>query len=454
MFKDSRGISHYSFAESCPDQMLDWDYDKNTVDPYSLPKTSKEVCYFKCHICGYEWKSGIYRISYSRSKCLYCYGKQTPKIGISDLFTLRPDLKDDWDWSKNTKDPKCLGINSHYFAHWKCHVCGHEWCCRLDTRSRNGSGCPVCAHIGGTSCAEYLIYLLLKDKGAENRKRLLGYEYDVVFTNKIIEYDGIVWHEDTEDRDEDKVATAQSNGYSVYIIKERNDSHNNYTMRGNIAFMPKLELKTFAFYKEVLVFLVKEWSIVGKDFVPSESFISMSYLELRSKISRPDFKKSIRYDLDKTIWSWSLRNGVVNPELVYANNNVYVWVTCDNGHDIPMRGDTIYKYGCRICNCTKVGITSISNMILLMHFRQLFREENVGEFKMGVNVGSIAFSLYSDFYKVGIVFEKSKYLVYDCNTLSKIGEVSINRSVDHNRVVSYLDELYRSFEGIYNSVLG
>lgn len=65
--------------------------------------------------------------------------------GENDLKTLMPDLMEDWDWDLNEKDPSTLMLGSNYYAHWKCHVCGHRWVSRLDSRTKCLHGCPVCA---------------------------------------------------------------------------------------------------------------------------------------------------------------------------------------------------------------------------------------------------------------------------------------------------------------------
>lgn len=451
MLKDSRGVLRETFDEACPQQMLDWDYDKNTIDPSKIFKNSNELINLVCHKCGYRWVASVYRVAYGRSKCPICYGKRTPKIGESDLFTLRPELKKDWDYTKNTINPLYLGINTNYYAYWVCHVCGHKWGCRLDSRSKNGSGCPACSYKGGTSCAEYLIYLLLKDLGAENRKRLFGYEYDVVLNNYIIEYNGCFWHSGQEYRDLDKVETAESNGYRVYVLYERDDSILDCTIDDNIAYIPRLNEKTFNFYKDKLPIILKRFGVVDNNFNISSEISSMSYAGLRSKVSTPVFEKSVKHALDVSNWSWSVRNKNIQPDLIYANNNVYVWVSCLNGHDVPMRADTIVKYGCRICRNSHGGVVKITDNVLLKHFQQLFREDNIGEFKHNYVVNSLTFFLYSTYYEVGIVIVNSTIQIFILNeNYYKVGEFSFNRHVSSHLVCSYLDNLYKKFECIYN----
>lgn len=42
-----------------PDIMLDWDYDKNEVDPTTIGTGNKTKVYWKCHQCGHTWESSV-----------------------------------------------------------------------------------------------------------------------------------------------------------------------------------------------------------------------------------------------------------------------------------------------------------------------------------------------------------------------------------------------------------
>lgn len=73
-------------------------------------------------------------------------GKRVPLIkGVNDVKTLRPDLLHEWDWESNTRTPDTLQLNSRYQASWICSKCNHKWTSRLNTRTVNNSGCPLCA---------------------------------------------------------------------------------------------------------------------------------------------------------------------------------------------------------------------------------------------------------------------------------------------------------------------
>ena len=125
--------------------LRDWDYETNEHGPDYYTNGSGEKVNWKCHKCGYRWKAAICdRTRDYRNGCPLCSGKVIVS-GINDLFTLRPELMQDWDYKKNTIDPKNLGIGCHQDAFWKCHKCSYGWEAKIYNRA-NGKGCPCCAN--------------------------------------------------------------------------------------------------------------------------------------------------------------------------------------------------------------------------------------------------------------------------------------------------------------------
>lgn len=55
-----------------------------------------------------------------------------------------PYLLEEWDYSKNTINPKTLTFGVHIKIWWKCKL-GHEWQQSVNGRTNNKSGCPSCA---------------------------------------------------------------------------------------------------------------------------------------------------------------------------------------------------------------------------------------------------------------------------------------------------------------------
>lgn len=62
----------------------------------------------------------------------------------NSISKVRPQWLYEWDYDKNTVNPNCISINSHFILNWKCPR-GHNWKARPMNRN-NGNGCPYCAN--------------------------------------------------------------------------------------------------------------------------------------------------------------------------------------------------------------------------------------------------------------------------------------------------------------------
>lgn len=126
--------------------MLDWDYEKNiATDPNKVSRWSKEKIWWKCHICRYEWKSGI-GSRYSGIGCPKCSGKVLVP-GENDFATRYPEIACEWDFEQNgSLMPNDFFPNSNKKVWWKCKQ-GHTWETGINNRTREGkgTGCPICA---------------------------------------------------------------------------------------------------------------------------------------------------------------------------------------------------------------------------------------------------------------------------------------------------------------------
>ncbi|MBR0340872.1 MAG: zinc-ribbon domain-containing protein [Oscillospiraceae bacterium] len=149
------GSNTVSFAEVTPELLLDWDYEKNgKLDPYSLSISSGVYVWWKCHICGYEWKQRIA----ARSKgvgCKNCGYRKRSDSRIKNRIKKQGSLLDnnnslakEWHPTKNAPlTPAEVLSGSGRKVWWVCSKCGHEWMAEIGRRNR-GAGCPVCNRHG------------------------------------------------------------------------------------------------------------------------------------------------------------------------------------------------------------------------------------------------------------------------------------------------------------------
>ena len=129
-----------------PNIAKEWSNKNLPLKPDSVfPKSRKNV-WWKCSVCGYEWRAVI-NTRVKGSACPIC-AQRDVAIGINDLFTTNSELKAEWNYIKNDSlarpiYPETQSKHSLYKVWWK-GKCGHEWKARIVDRAVNGEGCPEC----------------------------------------------------------------------------------------------------------------------------------------------------------------------------------------------------------------------------------------------------------------------------------------------------------------------
>ena len=136
-----------------PSLASEWNYEKNkgltdkrgtdisTPDKVS-PNSGQKVWW----ICdkGHEWDAVI--CSRMRgNNCPFC-SNQKVLTGYNDISTTNPEMLEEWNYEKNTINPKELLAGSDKKAWWICSKCGYEWQTEIRLRAK-GYGCPNCARI-------------------------------------------------------------------------------------------------------------------------------------------------------------------------------------------------------------------------------------------------------------------------------------------------------------------
>ena len=132
-----------TLKESGSKLLIEWDYEKNDISPADVFTASHRKVWWKCSK-GHSWSASVanrYRKEYG---CPYCSGR-LPVVGIDDLFSTNPELKDSWDYDKNKwLDPKVFKAGSEKKVWWIC-LNGHSWETKIFYRAKRGHGCPYCA---------------------------------------------------------------------------------------------------------------------------------------------------------------------------------------------------------------------------------------------------------------------------------------------------------------------
>ena len=130
----------------------EWDYEKNiSITPINVMPNSYKKAWWKCKDCGYEWCTSIRHRAIENTGCRECSKKiigkklkQNALLNTGCLQETKPELLDEWNYSKNTILPSEVTEGSNITVWWKCKQ-GHEWKARIGNRVYLDRGCPYCS---------------------------------------------------------------------------------------------------------------------------------------------------------------------------------------------------------------------------------------------------------------------------------------------------------------------
>lgn len=127
-----------------------------------------------------------------------------------------PELLAEWDYERNSLDPRLLTPRSNARVHWVCKM-GHRWEATIDNRSGNRSGCPQC--VPQSSRLELFLLAEMRTIFSDVawRKKIDGRECDIFIPELRlgIEVDGGYWHADKAEQDNAKTAAMAKAGVNT-----------------------------------------------------------------------------------------------------------------------------------------------------------------------------------------------------------------------------------------------
>ncbi|MDT3844071.1 MAG: zinc-ribbon domain-containing protein [Bacillota bacterium] len=135
-----------SLAVRFPIIAKEWDNQKNApLSAFDVKSNANRKAWWICPK-GHSYRTAIQNRTRAFSQCPYCAGRIAVE-GKNDLFTLFPELKDEWDFDKNIKiDSSEIRPGSGKKVWWKCSKCGFSWMAVVAERTgHDKTGCPSCA---------------------------------------------------------------------------------------------------------------------------------------------------------------------------------------------------------------------------------------------------------------------------------------------------------------------
>jgi hypothetical protein len=134
-----------SLAYKFPNIAREWHPTKNgDIAPENVKPASGKKIWWKCQK-GHEWQTKVDIRTRQGSGCPFCSGRKVSKE--ENLATLFPEIAAEWHPTKNGNlKPSEFTCANGRKVWWQCkHSKDHEWETIVSHRTRNKSGCPICA---------------------------------------------------------------------------------------------------------------------------------------------------------------------------------------------------------------------------------------------------------------------------------------------------------------------
>lgn len=202
----------------------EWDFEKNTIDPDTIPPTYRKKMWWICpNGHSYHTLPGN-KVYHTGGNCPYCSSQKLCRE--TSLGYLNPELAKEWHPTKNGNlTPFDVFANTNQYIWWLCPICGHEWRAKGSNRNANNRGCPHCANCRSSSVPEQLLYRTVKKHypDAINRHHIENDEVDVFVPslNMGFEYDGQRFHNEKKlPKDISKTKRLIKNGVTLYRFRE------------------------------------------------------------------------------------------------------------------------------------------------------------------------------------------------------------------------------------------
>ena len=125
-----------------PNVAAEWHPTKNgQLTPQQIVYGTARKVWWKCGY-GHEWQAYVFNRARGVG-CPVCAGRLVV-VGENDLASGNPQLAAQWDYEKNELlRPEQVSLFSNKAVWWRCSL-GHQWQCKVASRSKSGTGCPVC----------------------------------------------------------------------------------------------------------------------------------------------------------------------------------------------------------------------------------------------------------------------------------------------------------------------
>ena len=146
-------------ATTHPAIAAEWSELNYPLLPDQVNEKSTKNVWWKCRVCGNEWKAVI-NARVKGVSCPVCAERKVLKE-YNDLATTDAELCKEWDYEKNNVEPTEISRNSHNRAWWLCKY-GHSWNAKICERTHESKTCTVCESEFDSLLVQLLVSLYAK----------------------------------------------------------------------------------------------------------------------------------------------------------------------------------------------------------------------------------------------------------------------------------------------------
>lgn len=132
---------------------LEWNYQKNDKMPEDILFGSTYNAWWVCGNCGFEWQTRVvHRTGSKKTNCPECAKKKFRQTQLKNQIKKEgsfadnyPELLKEWNYQRNIGiDPYSYTSKSAKKVWWTCPK-GHDYQSVIYSRTKNKTGCPICA---------------------------------------------------------------------------------------------------------------------------------------------------------------------------------------------------------------------------------------------------------------------------------------------------------------------
>ncbi len=288
------------------------------------------------------------------------------KISIS---LSHPNLLEEWDYGLNVRYPNEFTKGSHFKAFWKCKK-NHSWQAAIYTRTK-GHGCPFCR--SSTSLNELIIFSELSYVFQNAIHRYIKDKNEIdIFLPDVgigVEYDGLRWHIENDEKDRNKNKYFQRSGIEIIRIRQKGLPK---ITDDDIIVEKKIDAK--AIINDLLKIILRtgqaeDFKSKILDYIKLDGVVNDSkYQELLAYHPFPFKGKSLEDKFSTLSTEWNFRrNKNLTPNHFYPKSGTAVWWKCSKGHEWKaIISNRVNGSGCPICSGHVAG--SENNLTVINQF--------------------------------------------------------------------------------------